>query len=89
MSPEDRKLLEKTYDLAKENHEMLTSIRRSQLIGRFAKVAYWVIIIGLGGVALQALRPYYEGLQDVAGTVKDIGGGATSNYAGLIKQLTN
>lgn len=82
-------MLEKTYDLAKENHEMLTSMRRSQLIGRFAKIAYWVLIIALSSFALQAIQPYYEQLQGIAGTAKNLTGGATSNYSSLIKDLTN
>lgn len=88
MSPEDRKLLEKTYDLARENHEMLTSLRRSQLFGRFVKIAYWIAIIALSSFALQAIQPYLQELQGIAGTAKNITGGATTNYSSLIQELT-
>lgn len=81
MSPEDRKLLEKTYNLAKENNGMLTSMRRAQLIGRFVRVAYWLIIIGIGSFALKALQPSLEKLQGLAG-------GASTNYSALIQQFT-
>lgn len=81
-------MLEKTYDLARENHEMLTSLRRSQLFGRFAKIAYWIIIIALSSFALQAIQPYLQELQGIAGKAKDITGGATTNYSSLIQELT-
>lgn len=88
MSPDERKLLEKTYDLAKENHEILTSMRRSQVIGRFAKILYLAVIIGLGSFALRMIQPYVDQLRGIAGTAQDLGSGASSNYASLIKELT-
>ena len=88
MSPEERKLLEKTYDLARESNEMIRSMHRSQLIGRFVKIAYWVAIIALSSFALQAIQPYLQGIQDATGVVKKVGNSANSSYLDMIRELT-
>ena len=88
MSPEDRKLLEKTYDLAQENSKMLSKMYRSQIVGRFVKVLYWIVIIALSGFALTAIQPYMQQLQGLAGGINNAGNGASSNYVDMIKELT-
>jgi len=54
MDPEAKELLEKTYELEKENNHMLRRLRRAQRYAALMRVAYWFIIIGLGVGALQA-----------------------------------
>ena len=87
MSPEDRKLLEKTYDLAQENNKMISALRRAQIVGRFVKILYWVVIIALSSFALNAIQPYFDQIKAISGGVKDAGSSASSNYIEMIKGL--
>ena len=48
MTPEERRLLQETHALARDNHRMLRSVRRHQLITDFGKFFLWVILIGIG-----------------------------------------
>ncbi len=58
MDPELRRLLEDTYALAKDNHRMLRTIRRHQLISAFGKVFIWLIIIAVAAYSYLAfLQP--------------------------------
>ena len=58
MTPEERHLLEETHALAKDNHRMLRSVRRHQIITDFGKFFIWVIIIiGFFYGYLTYLRP--------------------------------
>jgi hypothetical protein len=49
MTPEERHLLEETHALAKDNHHMLRSVRRHQLVMDFGKFAVWLVLIALAG----------------------------------------
>ena len=70
MSPDERKLLSETYDLAKENNEMLRKIRRASKFATAVRIFYWIIIIGLSLGAYYAIQPYVDQLTDVYDTVK-------------------
>ncbi len=67
MTPEEKSLLEKTYEIAKENNGLLKSIRRSNRISSILRVAYWVIIIGLSIGAYYFVQPYADYLFKVLG----------------------
>ncbi|MBI3572429.1 hypothetical protein HY091_02785 [Candidatus Kaiserbacteria bacterium] len=45
MDPETKKLLEETHALAKENHRMLSAIRRDQWFNFFGKIIIWAIVL--------------------------------------------
>jgi hypothetical protein len=49
MNPEEKELLKKTLELARENNRMLHSIKRQMLWGRIFRIVYWVLIIGAAG----------------------------------------
>jgi len=63
MDGEERQLLEKTFELAKENNKMLRKIRRGQKWASFMRMVYWIIIIGVSIGAFYYLQPYIEQMQ--------------------------
>ena len=76
MTPEEKEILEKTLELAKENNEMLHSLQRNMLLGRIWKIVYIVLIIGAAAGALYFIEPYID---SVLGTYND----AKSSLNGL------
>ncbi len=70
MDEEDKKLLEKTYELEKENNHMLRRLRRAQRYAALMRVAYWFIIIGLGVGAFYFVQPYVDAITDFTGETK-------------------
>ncbi len=48
MTPEERQLLERTHALAKDNHHILRSIRRHQLLIDFGKFIFWLVLLLIG-----------------------------------------
>jgi len=57
MDPEIKRLLEETRAFAKDNHEMLRTMRRNQWIAFWARIIFWVAIIIL---PLYFLQPYVD-----------------------------
>ncbi len=79
MNPNEKELLEKTYELAVENNKMLHKIRRAHKRSVFFRFFYWAIIIGVSIGAFYFLEPYikavtgaYNGLQTELSNVKSI-----------------
>lgn len=60
MSPEEKELLEKTFDLAKENNKILTKLNHSRVAGIIWRTFYWVVIIALSFGAFYFIQPYVE-----------------------------
>jgi hypothetical protein len=59
MNPQDmQELLQENIHLARENNELLHSIRRSQMVSFWSKVVFYVIVVGVPVLVYQ----YY--LQD-------------------------
>jgi hypothetical protein len=63
MDPEDKKLLEKVYELAEENNEMLRKVRAVQKRAFFFQIVRWVFIIGIAIGAFYFLQPYVDNFQ--------------------------
>ncbi len=63
MDPDSKKLLEETFALVKENHEMLKRVRRVQKQQAFFRFMYWVFIIGISIGAFYFLQPYINQTQ--------------------------
>ena len=72
MDPESKKLLEETFALAKENNDMLHSLRRSMRLARFMSLLYWVFIIGSALGAYYFLQPYIDQLKTIYGSTSNI-----------------
>jgi len=47
MDIEDRELLDRTYRLAKENNEMLRSMRRAAFFSGLFRMAVWIALVGV------------------------------------------
>lgn len=71
MNPKEKELLEKTYELEKENNHMLRGIRNSNRWSLFFRLFYWFIIIGLSVGAFYFIQPYLESLMNTYSSVQD------------------
>ena len=93
MTPEERKMLEETVTLSRENNVILRKIRRSALMSSFFRILYIVIILGLTVGSYYLALPYidqvkglYGNVQDTVGKVQGVGGGL-SGVQGLLNSL--
>ena len=88
MTPEERELLDKTYQLTAENNDILRRLYRSHTWGRYAKIAYWGVIIFLSVGAYWLIQPYVNQLMAISGSagqaVQNLHN-ATSNIEGLLQ----
>lgn len=64
VEPEDKKLLEETYQLSQENNKLLKSLHRSMKVRRYISIIYWVFIIGSAIGAYYFVEPYVGGIKD-------------------------
>jgi hypothetical protein len=60
MSPEERALLNKSVELAEDNHRMLKALHRSMRTRRIMSIIYWVLIIGSTVGAWYFVQPYVD-----------------------------
>lgn len=83
MNPSEKDLLEKTYELSKENNHILKGIRNSNRWATVFKLFYWIIVIGISIGAFYYLQPYI----DIANkTYKSIQGDL-ENVNSLVKSI--
>ncbi len=71
MTPEERELLEKTYRLADDTNDMVRRLYRSYRWGRYAKIAYWAVIILLLVGAYWLVQPYLDQLRKIYSGASD------------------
>ena len=60
MNPNEKELLEKTYEMSKENNNILKGIRSSNRWSAFFRIFYWLIIIGISVGAFYFVQPYVD-----------------------------
>lgn len=72
MTPEERRILIETRDLAQENAEILRSMRRTIRLNTFMKVLYWVVILGISFGAYYLIQPYVEAIGGTFGVTEAI-----------------
>lgn len=60
MDPNEKDLLNKTYELVKENNHILRGIRSSNRWASFFRAIYWIVIIGASIGAFYYIQPYME-----------------------------
>ena len=65
MDIQEKRLLEETAALAKENNKLIKKIRRGMITGRVVRIFYWVVIIGISVGAFYFLQPYVEGIRGI------------------------
>jgi hypothetical protein len=84
MTPEEKAILENTYALVKENHEILLSIRRRARYGTVLKIFYWTLIIGASFGTLYFIQPYIDMIKGVSNNSPTE---STSDYAKTLQDL--
>lgn len=62
MDPESKKLLEETYQLVKDNNEMLHKVRTVQKWATFWHTLKVLVIVGVALGAFYFLQPYIDGV---------------------------
>lgn len=70
MNPSEKDLLEKTYELSKENNNILRGIRSSNRWSMFFRILYWIIIIGIAVGAFYYVQPYIDMVLKAYGSIK-------------------
>jgi len=75
MTPDERRLLEETAELAEENNKLLKKLHRAAIWSRAFRVVYWAVILIAGFGAYYFIQPYIEALQS---TYEGIRGGVQS-----------
>ncbi|MEK7088358.1 MAG: hypothetical protein AAB952_01290 [Patescibacteria group bacterium] len=71
MDENERELLERTYELAKDTNDKVSRLYRSYKWGRAFKIFYWVVIVGISVGAYWLIQPYIEQLGQVYGGLSD------------------
>jgi len=66
MTPEEKTLLERTFQMAKENNAILRKMRSLQRTANWLRICYWAVIISLSLGAYYFLQPYIEALSGVS-----------------------
>jgi hypothetical protein len=84
MTPEEKVLLQETYALAKDNNEMLRSMRNHARLGTAMRILYWVAIIGLSLGAYYFIEPY---LKMLTGLTNQAGGLNSTSLTDSVKNL--
>jgi hypothetical protein len=73
MNPQEKELLQKTYELSEENNKILRGIRRVNRWSYTFKILYWSLIIVIAFSAYFYVQPYVEILDNTyKGIVNDI-----------------
>jgi hypothetical protein len=75
MNPNEKELLERTFQLAKENNHILRGIKRAGRWSSFFRIVYWILIIGASLAAYYYAQPYIEPL--------------LKNYKSIQSEITN
>ena len=63
MDPQDRKLLEETAKLAKENHKILKKMHRQNVLGSVVRTLRFIVVVGIAIWAYYISLPIIEQLQ--------------------------
>ncbi len=83
MSPEEKKLLEKSVNLAEDNNRMLHSMRRSARWASIFRAIYWILIIGSALGAYYFIQPYVDQMVNIFNGAKS----DLDNVSGIIKNI--
>jgi hypothetical protein len=63
--------LEAIYKMTLENHDMLKSLRRQQYFSTFARIFYWLVVLGALGGAYYYVRPVIALLSENSGKIQE------------------
>jgi len=65
MTPEEKKLLQDTYELASANNVILRKMRNAARWAGVMRVLYWIIILAISFGAYIYAKPYVDKLRQV------------------------
>ena len=85
MDPKEKDILEKTYQLEKENNRILKGIRNTNRWTIFFKIIYWTLIILVAVGAFYFVQPYVDSfLNTYQNLTGDLGG-----IKSMLNKVTN
>lgn len=58
MTPEEKRLLLETVELARDNNKILHSMRRGARLSMFFSIIYWIIVLGGLAAGWYFIQPY-------------------------------
>ncbi|MFA6006295.1 MAG: hypothetical protein WC764_01030 [Candidatus Paceibacterota bacterium] len=80
MTPEEKKLLQETAELARDNNKILHAMRRSNRWSMVFRIMYWVLILGGLAAGYYYVQPYlnqaiklYSQVQSQIGQLGNLG----------------
>ena len=71
MTPEERRLIQETLDLSRENNQILKKMRRGQFIGNIIHSLKWVVLIIITIYSWIVIQPYFEQMLSMYTQVQD------------------
>jgi cytoskeletal protein RodZ len=71
MSPEERKMLQDTLDLSRENNEILRKMRRGQFVANIIHSLKWIVLIIITIWSWLLIQPYFERMMDMYSQVQE------------------
>jgi hypothetical protein len=88
MDIEEKRLIEETVALVRENNRLIKKIRRAALWGRATRIVYWVLIIGVAIGAFYFLQPYVDGVRSFYQNIQSTqeGFGSFFNFFGNVEE---
>ena len=69
LDQELRKKIEETYELSKQNNEILHKMRRAAFWSHVFRGVYWVIIVGAAFGAYYFIQPYVDAVLGTYGKI--------------------
>ena len=87
MTPEEKALLENTYELVKENNTLLRNLKQRARISNILKISYWAIIILVSLGAFYFIQPYVDMLRGLSGNAPKTSSNGAPSYAETLQEL--
>jgi len=84
MTPEERKMLQESLDLSRDNHAILKKMRRGQLIGNVIGSLKWILLIIFTIWSWVLVQPYFESVMNTYTSIQE-----ASNNVNEFKTSTN
>ncbi|MFH1454893.1 MAG: hypothetical protein ABIF22_01060 [bacterium] len=85
MNPNEKELLEKTYELSKENNHILKGIRRASRWSTIYRIFYWLLIIGVSVGSYIYIQPYIDSILTAYKNIQ----GELSNVKSVVDKVSN
>ena len=63
--------LDAIYEMTRENHEILRTIRRQNYMSTVFRILYWLVVLGFVGGSYYYMRPYISMLTGNASKIEE------------------